>query len=244
VRTVNILNVEVSCVDLKGLLETVYNWTLDRERHTIAYVNAHCLNSAYIDRAYREILGWADLILADGIGVVWSSRLLGGCRLQKLVAGAWIDEFCEMAGERNISIYILAGKPGIAERAADNLKMKWPKLHISGTCDGYFSDKSEAELLTELAYTKPDVVFVGMGTPRQEKWLYDHRNEIRSPVCWAVGALFDYIAGIERRVPGWMYNLGLEWLWRLLVDPAGKWRRYVIGNPLFVYRVIRQKVGF
>ena len=242
-NTVNILDVEVSCIDLEGLLETVGKWAHEREQHTIMYVNAHCMNTAYQDKSYREILGWADLVLADGVGVVWSSRFLGGCRLQKLVAGAWIDEFCKMAAEKDISIYILAGEVGIVELAAGNLQNKWPNLIISGTSDGFFSGKSESQVLEELDRLKPDVLFVGMGTSRQEKWLYDHRAEIEAPVCWAVGALFDYIAGSEQRVPGWMYNLGLEWLWRLLVDPVGKWRRYVIGNPLFIYRVIRQRLG-
>jgi N-acetylglucosaminyldiphosphoundecaprenol N-acetyl-beta-D-mannosaminyltransferase len=88
---------------------------------------------------------------------------------------------------------------------------------------------------------KPDVTFVGMGIPDQEKWIDRQREYIPSSVCWGVGALFDYVAGVELPVPNWMNHLALEWLWRLLIDPGGKWKRYLLGNPVFAFRVFRQK---
>ncbi len=239
--TVDILGVQVSCVDLETLIDQAILWAEAEGAHTISYVNAHCLNTSCRDPEYRQLLNETDLVYADGVGVVWASRFLGGCQLQKMTGADWIYDFCAAASEKNILIYILAGKPGVADRAKQALVDKWPELDIVGVSDGYFIETSEAETLLEIQRKAPHVLFVGLGAPQQEKWVAEHRQELGLPVCWTVGALFDYLAGEERRVPSWMYKLNLEWLWRLLVDPAAKWRRYVLGNPEFVLRVLRQK---
>ena len=243
-KTVNMLGVEINCITLDELIECALQWGGGSQKRTIMYVNAHCLNTAIMDHSYRRILGWADLVIADGIGVVWGSRFLGGCKLQKLVAGAWINKICENSARMGVSVYILAGKPGVATLARDVLSRNWPGLKIAGTCDGYFQTKSEETFLLEINETKPDVLFVGMGMPYQEKWLYEHRKQLLAPLCWAVGALFDYIAGSEKRSPGAIDSLGLEWFWRLMMDPKGKWKRYLVGNPVFIYHLIKQKAGF
>jgi N-acetylglucosaminyldiphosphoundecaprenol N-acetyl-beta-D-mannosaminyltransferase len=122
--------------------------------------------------------------------------------------------------------------------------LRFPRLQIVGVCDGFFQENGTggADLIAEINRAKPHVLFVGMGVPRQEKWLAAQRSIIDAPVCWAIGALFDYVAGVERRVPKWLASMGLEWFWRLMIDPKGKWRRYLIGNPLFLYRILIQKL--
>jgi len=242
-QTVNILGVDIQCANLENILITVYKWSLGDKRRSVFYVNAHCFNTAAIDNLYFQILTEADLVYPDGISVVWSSRFLGGCRLTKMTGADWIQDFCKYASSKEIKIYILGGKPGIAEKAVKNLLAIYPNLQILGFSDGYFIDKSNEQIINEINELRPQVLFVGMGTPIQEKWIFEMRNKINVPVCWAVGALFDYLADVESRVPKWMYSTGLEWLWRLIVDPAGKWKRYIIGNPLFAYRILRQKFG-
>lgn len=240
---VNVLGVNVACLDVQGVLDLIQDWSERNERRTILYINAHCLNEAFEDSIYHRILNNAELVYSDGISVVWSARFLGGCRLHKMTGADWIFDFCQWAERNSIRTYILAGKPGIANKTKANLLERWTGLKIVGTCDGYFIEKSESDVLEEIAKTAPHVVFVGMGTPVQEKWIASHRDEIQAPVCWAVGALFDYVAGVEPRVPVWLNAIALEWLWRLIVDPGGKWRRYIIGNPLFVSRVVSQWLG-
>ena len=240
---VEVLGVPVHCVESTGILGRIANWSVQHQKRMILYVNAHCLNIACVDKMYYELLTCADLVYPDGISVVWASRLLGGCQLHKVTGADWINLFCDFAEVAGLRVYILAGKPGIAARAQDNLLQKWPRLKIVGAYDGYFKAKPEADILRDSSLTDPQVLFVGMGTPDQEKWIASHRAEIPAPVCWAVGALFDYVAGVEARVPSWMNALALEWFWRFLMDPRGKWRRYFIGNPLFVFRVLRQKLG-
>lgn len=233
----------IACVRLTDILERVTFGAERLQRQTILYVNAHCLNLAYVNPHYRALLNNADLVYPDGIGVVWAARFLGGGRMEKATGADWIGPFCERAVARGWRIYMLAGKPGIARTAAAKLIQSYPGLNIVGACDGFFSEKTAQEVLQEIASVAPQVLFVGMGVPRQEAWIAAHCTALPVQVCWGVGALFDYVAGVERRAPRWMRSIALEWCWRLLVDPFGKWRRYIIGNPLFAYRVLREKLG-
>jgi N-acetylglucosaminyldiphosphoundecaprenol N-acetyl-beta-D-mannosaminyltransferase len=240
---VEIFGVQVDCVSKRTLLDQMKTWAAGNSRRTILYVNAHCLNVAYNNPTHRAVLNQADLVYADGAGVVLASRLLGGCTLQKLTGRYWISDFCSVAAAEGLRLYFLAGQPGVAELASQALRRKWPGLQIVGTNNGYFSATNETEILADIAAAKPHVLFVGMNTPRQEKWIAAHRTEIDAPVCWAVGALFDIVAGLETPVPDWLNGLNLEWFWRFLMDPSGKWRRYLIGNPLFLTRLLRQRWG-
>jgi N-acetylglucosaminyldiphosphoundecaprenol N-acetyl-beta-D-mannosaminyltransferase len=241
-QAVEILGVRVHALDAAGLLGRAVGWAAGREPKQILYVNAHCLNLACADPEYRAVLNRADLVYTDGISVVWAGRLLDGARMQKITGADWIEALCARAQECGLRLYILAGRPGIARRAAERLQDRWPALQIAGASDGYFEGLDEAAALADIRRARPHILFVGLGSPRQEKWLAAHRHELEVPVCWAVGALFDYVAGMEPRAPRWMSALALEWLWRLQIDPLGKWRRYLIGNPLFVLRLLRQKL--
>jgi N-acetylglucosaminyldiphosphoundecaprenol N-acetyl-beta-D-mannosaminyltransferase len=240
-RDVSLLGVRVTGVAKIDLITLVEEWAAQPTLRTLVYVNAHCLNTASDDTSYRNILNQADLAYPDGIGVVWASRWLWGVRFEKLTGRDWLPEICKLAVLHNWGIYLLAGRLGIASQAADILKSRFPGIKILGTADGFFSERSEEEVLRELEILQPHILFVGMGTPAQEKWIASHRTMIHSPVVWAVGALFDMVVGIEPPVPNWLNALALEWLWRLVVDPRKKWRRYLIGNPRFVMRVLRQK---
>ena len=241
-QTVNILGVPVRVVEKRQLIATAAAWAQQDECKTITYVNAHCLNLAYTDAEYRSLLRQADLVYSDGIGPVWAGKFLHRRRLTKATGRDWIYDFCTLAEEEGLRLFFLAGAPGIALQAAENLARLYPALRITGCSDGYFQPGSESQLLEKIADCGPQVVFVGMGAPLQERWIASHRREISAPVCWGVGALFDYMAGKEARVPAWMDKLGLEWLWRLCVDPVGKWRRYLLGIPVFVFRVWLQKM--
>ncbi len=241
----NILDVKVASINREQLLLLVDEWVGQQIRKTILYTNAHCMNIASQDTLYREILNRADLVYADGISLVWGSRFLGSYHVEKITGADWIDNYCTLAQSRELRTYILAGRPGIAQLATKKLLLRYPRLQIVGVCDGFFKENETggADLIAEINRARPHVVFVGMGVPRQEKWLAAQRTRIDAPVCWAVGALFDYVAGVEPRVPKWIAFMGMEWFWRLMIDPKGKWRRYLIGNPLFLIRILVQKLA-
>lgn len=241
IERIEILGVPVACVDWQQLISQVQVWVEQDQYRTVYYANAHTLNLAYQQPEFRSLLYNGDLVYADGRSVVWAGRWLWGVQLTKLTGARWIDLFCQHARDRGWRIYLLGGKAGIASQAAGSFIAQYDGLMVVGAADGYFQEKNEREVLEEIEALKPDVILVGMGSPRQERWLAAHREQIAAPVCWAVGALLDYAAGAERRAPGWLDRLGLEWAWRLGLDPGGKWRRYLLGNPLFVSRVILQK---
>jgi N-acetylglucosaminyldiphosphoundecaprenol N-acetyl-beta-D-mannosaminyltransferase len=243
VDTVEILGVDVSCARRRQILELPIEWANLQRARTVLYVNAHCLNLARKDLQYRQIINRADLVYPDGISVVWASKLLGGCPLEKVTGRDWIHDFCDRAVRAGVRIFILAGEQGISERARENLLARHEGLEIVGARHGFIENIDPQEILAEINQASPDVLLIGMGTPLQEKWLAANRDRIQAPVCWAVGALFDYVAGVEPPVPKLMNKLALEWLWRMMIDPRRKWRRYLIGNPTFVLRVLRQKIS-
>ncbi len=242
-KTVPILGVNVSCARRQDILQWPLAWAEQPGARTVFYVNAHCLNLACANPHYRAALNAADLVYPDGISVVWAARWLTGCRLEKVTGRDWIHDFCALSASKGLRLYLLAGKPGVAETARQRLMAQTPGLEIAGARHGYFHESETPAILSKIRAASPHVLLVGLSTPRQELWLAANRSQIEAPVCWAVGALFDYVAGIEPPVPAWLNRLNLEWLWRMLVDPAGKWRRYLFGNPLFIARILAQKWG-
>lgn len=242
-ETVNILGVEIACLDQAGLIDQALAWSQSAERRVIYYANAHVLNLVSENPKYRQYLKSADLVYADGASLVFASRLLGGASLTRLTGADWIEPLCARAAAQGVSLYLLGGGPGIAGQAALNLLNRYPSLKISGAADGFFQERSVAQITSEIASARPQIVLVGMGSPVQWQWIDEHRSVLTQGVWWGVGALFDFVAGAERRAPGWMNRLGLEWLYRLAQDPVGKWRRYLLGNPRFVFRVLVQSLS-
>jgi N-acetylglucosaminyldiphosphoundecaprenol N-acetyl-beta-D-mannosaminyltransferase len=202
---------------------------------TILYVNAHCMNVQYRDPAYKHILANADVVYCDGMGVVLAARLTGQAIPERMTGADWIEDLCRVAVERDLSLYLVGGAPEAVQGAAARLCKRYPGLGIAGTKDGYDIGPDTIAAINE---ARPDILLVGMGTPRQEKWIARNRLALDVPVVWAVGGLFDFVSGRIPRGPRWMTQHGLEWLCRLIVEPRRLWRRYLLGNPRFLLRVV------
>lgn len=213
------------------------------QRTRVCYVNAHVLNLAYRDPALASVLRSAQLVLADGFGVLLGARLLGLPAPERAAITDYIDELAERAAAASVSLYLLGGGPGASEQAASVLRERHPAVQIVGTHHGYLGDDAAtAAALAEIRALEPAIVCVGMGSPMQEKWIAAHANEIDAPVVMAVGAVMDHVSGrVERIRPDWMMRWGLEWVGRLLAEPQRLWRRYLLGNPAFVARVLRER---
>lgn len=239
--TTKIFDVNIACIDLEGLLKIVSGWVKEGKRRTIYYVNANSLNIVYKNDKFSRILNKSDLVIADGIGAVWGSKILGGCDLQKLTTVDFYPQLFELFSELETSIYILAGRSGVARKAVLELEKNYPKITFLGCADGYFIEKSENNVLQEIKKEKPKILFVGMGTPKQEYWVNNNQDAFPPMLVWSVGALFDYIAGCEKEVPEYLRKINLEWFWRLIMDFSGKWHRYLLGNPLFIFRIMRER---
>jgi N-acetylglucosaminyldiphosphoundecaprenol N-acetyl-beta-D-mannosaminyltransferase len=230
--TVAELHTEIARLARDGKLGLVFN------------VNAHCLNLSYEDRVLRNSLNGADVVFCDGAGVILAARMLGGRIPARITYAAWIWHLADFAAAEGFSVYFLGARPGVAQEAARRLRERYPGLRIVGVRHGYFdhsagSAENEA-VLEEINAAAPDILLVGLGMPLQEIWLTENRHRLDAGVALTCGAAFDYASRRVRRGPRFLTESGFEWLARLLREPRRLWRRYLLGNPLFLLRVLRQ----
>jgi N-acetylglucosaminyldiphosphoundecaprenol N-acetyl-beta-D-mannosaminyltransferase len=211
----------------------------------VMYANAHVLNQSAGNAELRTALESADLVYCDGYGVRLAAKAVGLPVPHRMTGADWVwglASLCEVAGS---SLYLLGSDPGVARRAAERLQRWYPDLRIAGTHHGYFDlDSAHNErVIEDINARRPDIVLAGMGTPKQELWVQRHCDRVEADVLWTVGALLDYIAGRVPRAPRWLSDNGLEWIFRLAVEPQRMWRRYLLGNPEFLSRVMTERRG-
>lgn len=209
-----------------------------RERATIQFINAHCVNMLAADQGYADALSRADYLLPDGSGLSLASRLAGVTLGENLNGTDLFPEMCREAAEQGVSIYLLGGKPGVAADAAEEMVARYPDLVIAGTRDGYWNRGNQRAVLAEINATGAGIVLVGMGVPLQEKWIDLVRSQLTAPIAMGVGGLFDYYSGGVARAPALFRAAGSEWVWRLMQEPRRLFVRYVLGNPVFVARAM------
>lgn len=241
VRSVPLFGVNISLVRKDELLLHVIMAAKQSRSISVTYVNAHCINLLKQYPEYLDTLNTFDMVYADGMGVVYAGEWLRNAKLEKITGRRWIYDFCLMCEREGKKIYILAGKDTVAERAANRLIALMPNLDIVGVHHGYIDINDSDQLVDDINRSNADVLFVGMGVPIQEYWVRNNRSRLKPSVIWCVGALFDYVAGEEPVVPWLLERLNLEWFWRMLIDPRGKWKRYLVGLPKFGYYLVKEK---
>jgi N-acetylglucosaminyldiphosphoundecaprenol N-acetyl-beta-D-mannosaminyltransferase len=197
------------------------------------------------ERRLQQIYDHADLVVADGISILMAARLYGRA-LKERVAGVDIfKQLCGMAAEAGLHVFLLGGRPGSAELAADALLAAHPNLRCTTYCPALGFEQDEvalAETAQAVRDAQPDILFVAFGAPKQEYWIYDHGLQLSVPVCIGVGGSFEIVGGVIPRAPQWAQNIGCEWLYRLCREPRRMWRRYLIGNLEFASIVVRQRI--
>jgi exopolysaccharide biosynthesis polyprenyl glycosylphosphotransferase len=232
-----LLGIDIDSLTASDFLQRINEFVESKKPHQISYLNADCLNKCWSNRSYREAIIESDLVYADGMGIVWASRLFGHPLPERLNANDFLPQFCQQAEEKGHRLFLLGGEEGIAEKAANDLKSKFPKLQIIGCHHGFFTEEETPVVIQKIQEVKPDIVIVGMGAPKQELWIRSHLQDLQVPVVWGVGGLLDYSAKGIKRAPQWMRSSGLEWFWRLCLEPKRLWKRYLLGNILFTFRV-------
>lgn len=236
--TANVLGLDLISMSPDNVVDALVERVHRRAKTRIAFLNAHCANVAAGDWQYRQALESCTAILPDGIGIEMAS-VLGGDPLQHDLNGTDLfPKLCQAFAKTNKSIYLLGGRPGIAEATARAAVEQCPGLQIAGTQHGYFGPQDEDAVIDQINQTRPDAVFVAMGVPVQDTWLARVASRIDAPLLAGVGGLFDFVSGATRRAPAWMRKSRLEWVYRLVQEPRRMWKRYLLGNVTFVARAI------
>lgn len=238
VPTLPIMGVPISRLTGDQALRVVAEWAEDGTCQTLAYVNAHTLNLSARVEALHESLARSRLVMNDGIGLSLAARMRGERFPENLNGSDFTVRLLQLAAARDWGVFFLGGEPGVAEVAAARLEERIGGLRVVGVSHG-FTDMSDQLLARRVRNTGASLLVVALGSPRQEIWLDRNLEATGALVGVGVGAFLDFTAGRVRRAPGWMNALGIEWCFRLLQEPRRLWRRYLVGNPLFLMRAWR-----
>jgi N-acetylglucosaminyldiphosphoundecaprenol N-acetyl-beta-D-mannosaminyltransferase len=207
------------------------------------FVNAHTLNLAAADREYRSLLSRGNAIFGDGTGVRWAAKLQGIRVRDNLVGTDFVPHLFKTSPPNQFSYFMLGATQETVDKAAEYAGREFPRWRQAGVHHGYVKDEAVSRAaIKQINASGADVVLVGMGNPIQERWIERWKGEIKAPVCLGIGGLFDYWAGNVERAPQWVRKIGYEWAWRLYQEPGAKARRYLIGNPLFLYHITRERL--
>ncbi len=231
--------VPVRAVTMTELVELVVGMTRSEGTDVLVGVNAHVANLARRDGELRRFLAGTTLNYPDGQSVVWAAELLGGHLPERVATTDLAVPLLAAAAREGLPVFFFGAAPGVADRAADRMRELAPDLRIR-SAHGFVQD--DAAVLREIADHGTRILFVGLGDPLQEQWVARNRDAL-PPVVLTCGGLFDWLSGEHRRAPGWMIRGGLEWLWRLAIEPRRLARRYLVGNPSFVRAVLRQRAA-
>ena len=217
---VNILGVNVDNVTMESAVLRVMNFLEGDAPHAVFTPNSEIIMVAYKDEQFCKALNEASLIVPDGIGVVYASRILKAPLSERVAGFDLASNVIEKLSDGSKSFYFFGGKPGVAELAKENLLKKYPKLSVCGIQDGYFDAEKEAAIIEDIKEKKPDILFVCLGAPKQEKWINEHKNELGAKVLMGIGGSLDVFAGTVDRAPKFYQEHGLEWFYRLLKQPS------------------------
>ena len=241
--TSRIFDIPIDLARPAEMLQRITGWVGDGQKaRRVMYVNAHVLNQSQERPALRDALRSADLVYCDGYGVRLAAKALDVETPHRMTGADWIWGLASLLEANGQSVYLLGSEPGVTADAAERLQRWYPRLDVAGTHHGYFELGSAhaQRVIEDINEKRPDIVLVGMGSPKQELWVEQHAHELDTDVVWTVGALFDYVSGRVPRAPAWLADNGLEWIFRFAIEPQRMWRRYLLGNPQFVGRVVTQ----
>jgi len=219
--------------------------TLDGEKKLITTLNAHSFNIAREDSQFAEALQGSDVLLPDGVSIIWALHWLDGRDLRKIAGADLFFYEMERLQERDGRCFFLGSSTKTLERIKKRAAQEYPDVEVGYYSPPYkprFSEEDSAAMIEAVNNFKPDVLFIGLTAPKQEKWAYEHYDQLNAGHICCIGAVFDFYAGTINRAPEWMINLGLEWLYRLIREPGRMWRRYLIGNFKFIGSVFAEKI--
>jgi len=237
---VDILGIPVDKITEKESLERIIDFINEKKFHLIVTINSENATKALENTIFLDVIKNADLVIPDGIGIIFASKILGN-KLPERIPGIDLSyKLLEISNEKGYKIVLIGGKEGVAEGAKENLKKIFPNLNIAMTYNGYFNEDEERKIVDEIQKIEPDILLVGMGSGKQEIWIWNNREKFKNiGVCIGVGGTLDIWAGKKKRAPKLVQNLGLEWLYRVIIEPKRIFRVLKIFNflnKLFIER--------
>lgn len=239
-----ILNTRIDPTSYSAAVNQILSWVKERQSRYICIANVHMVMEAHDDVNFREVVNAADLVTPDGMPLVWILRWLGFRQQERVYGPTLTMHVLKSANKEGIAIGFYGGTPITLEKLKRNLLAQFPALNIVYSYAPPFRPltmEEDEDVTNKINTSEARILFVGLGCPKQERWMAAHRGRIHA-VMLGVGAAFDFHAGVKPQAPHWMQHIGLEWLFRLSVEPGRLWRRYLIQNPRFIYLVLKQFV--
>lgn len=243
---VDVLGVGVSAITMADALAMIDRWITAADRQYVCVTGVHGVMESQRDQALRRIHNMAGLVTPDGMPLVWLSHRRGLRHVERVYGPDLMLACCEVSQSKGYRHFFYGGAEGVPERLADRLQRRFPALQIVGTESPPFRELTSSEertLIDTIGAARPDVLWVGLSTPKQERWMARYVRRLPVPVMIGVGAAFDIHAGVKAQAPRWMRRSGLEWLFRLACEPRRLGRRYLVNNPLFVCLLLLQSLG-
>ena len=238
--TVDVLGVGIDAITMSVAVDQISRWVESHEKHYVCVTGVHGVMESQSDPELLQIHNSSGLTTPDGMPLVWAARWAGVEHVERVYGPDLMLDVCSQAAEHGWTCYFYGGQDGVPEMLADRLSERFPGLKVVGTHSPPFRELSDEEDLLEVErinQADPDLVWVGLSTPKQERWMASHRGRLGARVLLGVGAAFDIHAGLLPQAPRWMQRSGLEWLYRLYREPRRLWRRYLKNNPRFLIRV-------
>lgn len=240
-ETLSLLGVNIRNTTTADAIDRIDRAIAGQTPTRIYFVNADSLNKAYSDEVFRSVLNSGDLVLGDGIGIKLGAKLTRQSILENVNGTDLFPRLCEHMSQHHQRLYLLGAAEGIAQRVRDWVESTHPGVQVVGVRNGFFSAADNEDVCEEIRKSNADVLLVAQGAPRQEIWIHEHMEALGIPAAIGVGGLFDFYSGQTARAPIWMREAGIEWMYRLLQEPRRMFKRYLIGNFLFIFRVLRHR---
>lgn len=245
---INIHGVSIDSYSFEEVVKIITNHVfINSEPQFVVTPNAHHIVMLQRDAYFRKIYQDSFLSVPDGVPLLWAAQFLGTPLKNRVNGTDLFERLCKVSAEKGFKVFLLGGRPGAAVTAAKVLQTRYPNLDIVGThCPPYGFEHCIEELAlinTAIKAADPDILFVGLGAPKQEKWIYENYQQLGVPISLGIGVSFELVSGMVTRAPKLMQQLGLEWFFRLVMEPRRLWRRYVGSNTVFVWLVLKQRFG-
>jgi N-acetylglucosaminyldiphosphoundecaprenol N-acetyl-beta-D-mannosaminyltransferase len=244
-QRVNVLGVGVDAINMSNAVAAIDAWIARREQHYVTVTPAHAIMDAYRDPALRKIFNASGMTTPDGMAIVWLLRLHGHGRVERVYGPDLMLALCAHGLERGYRHFLFGGGPEVAARLSERLRARFEGLNVVGTDSPPFaapSPEEDEQAVWRINAARPDIVWVGLSTPKQERWMAAHLGRVTAPVMIGVGAAFDFLSGRKAQAPRWMQRSGLEWLFRLATEPRRLWPRYR-QYPLFAVLAAAEFLG-